>query len=157
MWGTNFKLWTDETLECRISIWPIHAYQPEKDLITPTLEIRNPPYCLFLNQVTPFTKATDKPELLAIEGLKLSRKGIQVTSFGPNPYGEGVLLRLWELAGSDDPVEISFPKTCNIKSVVACDLRGRPISDENYEINVNSNSIQCQIRKNAPLSLIIRY
>ena len=33
-----------------------------------------------------------------------------VTAFGPNPDGDGTLLRLWEQAGKDGPCRVRLPQ-----------------------------------------------
>ena len=53
------------------------------------------------------------------KGIELSRKGIAETAFGPNPDGEGTLLRLWELAGASGSLTVRLPEAMKTVSVLA--------------------------------------
>jgi alpha-mannosidase len=59
------------------------------------------------------------------QGLALSRHGVIVTAFGPNPDGDGTLLRLWELAGTSGDCTVTLPEAMKAKAVQPVDLRGR--------------------------------
>jgi hypothetical protein len=68
-------------------------------------------------------------------GLTLSRKGITVTAFGPNPDGDGTLLRVWELAGGSGDLTVALPASARFTSATPVTLRGektsspRPLGD----------------------------
>ena len=59
-------------------------------------------------------------------GIELSRKGVLVTAFGPNPDGEGDLLRLWEQSGEAGVCAVRLPGPLCNAALQPCDLRGRP-------------------------------
>ena len=54
-------------------------------------------------------------------------RGLLVTAFGPNPYGEGTLLRLWEQVGMQGTVTVRLPAGFKARRVQPCDLRGQPL------------------------------
>ena len=86
-------------------------------------------------------------------GLQLSRKGVLVTAFGPNPDGKGTILRLWEQGGKDGLCEVRLPDGLRPASVQPCDLRGRargkpiPVRDGRFEVSLTHY---------APTTLLIR-
>ena len=59
---------------------------------------------------------------LLTSGLALSRKGVTVTAFGPNPDGAGTLLRVWEQAGHSGELTVTLP--AKFTSATAVNLRG---------------------------------
>ena len=71
----------------------------EAALVTPAWEARQP--CLAFHVNGP---AGTSPPTQA--GLELSRKGVLVMALGPNPDGDGILLRLWEQVGEDSPCTV---------------------------------------------------
>ncbi|OHB82147.1 MAG: hypothetical protein A2V98_00855 [Planctomycetes bacterium RBG_16_64_12] len=112
-------MWNEGTFSSRVRIWAIDRYDPEADLITPSLEARVPP----------IAAKTDGPpgSLPPMQsGVEISRKGVQVTALGPNPDGEGIILRLWEQAGQDGVCTVKLPEALQGHKARLCDLRGRP-------------------------------
>jgi len=67
-------------------LWSFPGYQNEKSLITPNEEYRSPLKATLLQQ-----SQVELP--VSRTGVTLSRKGVLVTSFGPNPFGSGIILR----------------------------------------------------------------
>lgn len=120
IWGTNFREWTDEPIDCTVRIWSVEGKGTQSDLITPAWEARSPCQAAFFDG-----PAGKLPPVQS--GLELSRKGVLVTAFGPNPDGEGILLRLWEQAGQDGPCKVTLPEGLRGHKARPCDLRGRPI------------------------------
>lgn len=120
IWGTNFREWTDEPIDCTVRIWSVEGKGTQSDLITPAWEARSPCQAAFFDG-----PAGKLPPVQP--GLELSRKGVLVTAFGPNPDGEGILLRLWEQAGRDGPCKVTLPEGLRGHKARPCDLRGRPI------------------------------
>ena len=84
------------------------------------------------------------------KGLTLSRKGVTLTAFGPNPDGEGTVLRLWELAGSSGDCAVTLPEAMKVKSVQPVDLRGRPVGEPPP---LRDGKITVPIKAFSPLSL----
>ena len=57
-------------------------------------------------------------------GLALSRQGVTVTAFGPDPDGAGTLLRLWELAGAGGECVVTLPAGMRVRAAQPVHLRG---------------------------------
>ena len=54
----------------------------------------------------------------------LSRKGVRVTAFCPNPDGEGTVLRVWEQAGRGGEITVTLPLGMKIGTAQPVNLRG---------------------------------
>jgi SHS2 domain-containing protein len=78
---------------------------------------------------------------------------VQVTAFGPNPDGEGLIFRLWEQAGNAGDVEVELPSSPRIESVQPVDLRGRPTG---APIPVKAGRFTTHIRAFAPASFVLK-
>jgi hypothetical protein len=85
-----------------------------------------------------------------LKGLALSRKGITVTAFGPNPDGDGTLLRLWELAGTSGDCTVTLPEAMKVTSVQPIDLRGRPTGEP---LPIRERTMTLPVNAFAPVSL----
>ncbi|NQT15051.1 MAG: hypothetical protein HQ582_20005, partial [Planctomycetes bacterium] len=145
VWGTNFQQWTEGTWSSRIRIWSVEGKGIEADLVTPGWEARSRAEAAFFDGpagVLPPSRS----------GIELSRKGVLVTAFGPNPDGEGILLRLWEQGGEDGICRVRLPDGIDVTRAQPCDLRGRPQGDA---IPVENNSIDVPLTHYAPVSLIL--
>jgi hypothetical protein len=146
IWGTNFQQWETLPMEsfC-IRIWSTSDSNDEKNLITPAWEARTPLQAAYFD---------GPPGKLppAQAGLELSRKGVLVTAFGPNPDGEGLLLRLWEQAGADGPVRVRLPDGLKQAKIQPCDLRGRPLGDP---IPNRDGAFDVSLTHFAPVSLLL--
>jgi len=57
-------------------------------------------------------------------GLSVSRPGIAVTAFGPNPDGPGTILRIWDQAGQAGACAVGLPNRAAFKTARPCNLRG---------------------------------
>jgi hypothetical protein len=119
MYGTNFQQWAGGTWSSRVRLWSVDGKNLESDLITPAWEARSP-----LKTALCDGPAGKLPPLQA--GIELSRKGVLVTALGPNPDGEGTLLRLWEQAGEGGVCQVQLPEALRKVVLQPCDLRGRP-------------------------------
>jgi hypothetical protein len=82
-------------------------------------------------------------------GLRITRPGVIVTAFGKNPDGAGRLLRLWEQAGKDGPVQVCLPDGTD--KVQPADLRGRP---QGKPIAVSKGCFTTDLKHYAPASFI---
>ena len=86
------------------------------------------------------------------QGAVLGR-GLLLTAFGRNPYGEGTLLRLWEQAGNAATCTIQLPTGMKARTAQFCNLRGEtagpslPIAE--------SGTFNLPIRPMAPTSVIL--
>ena len=67
--------------------------------------------------------------------MALSRKGVRVTAFCPNPDGTGIVLRVWEQAGKGGDITVTLPQ--GLKAAVAQpvnlrgEIAGEPIALKN--------------------------
>src|SRR6185369_12711275 len=57
-------------------------------------------------------------------GVTLSRKGVRVTAFCPNPDGAGTVLRLWEQAGASGEITVTLPPGMKATKAKPVTLRG---------------------------------
>ncbi len=145
-WTTNFRLWNSGTWTSRVRIWPIDRYQPESSLIAPALEARYPLQATWADGPggkLPTTQA----------GLELSRKGVLVTAFGRNPDGPGIVLRLWEYAGSSGACRIHLPAGIDVEQVQPVNLRGEPAG---APIPVEQSMFTAHLSAFAPASFVMK-
>ena len=69
-----------------------------------------------------------------------------------NPYGDGLILRLWEQAGNSGKCTISLPEGLNGKMAIPVNLRGE-VTGSPFEIK--NNSISVDIKGYKPYSFMI--
>ncbi len=119
VYGTNFQQWIGGTWSSRVRLWPVDGKGLEADLITPAWEARRPLQAVMLDG-----PGGGLPPVQA--GIELSRKGVLVTALGPNPDGDGTLLRFWEQAGEGGVCRVRLPEPLRSVALQPCDLRGRP-------------------------------
>jgi alpha-mannosidase len=121
LYGVNFQQWISGSWSSRVRVWAVEGYEAAAGLIGPARECRVP---LEAGAVEEGVAAGKLPAQQA--GLELSRRGVEVTAFGPNPDGPGMILRLWEQAGADGECTVRLPAGLKVASAQPCDLRGRP-------------------------------
>jgi hypothetical protein len=144
-WTTNFRFWNQGTWTYRVRLWAIDRYAAESALITPAEEARFPVQ----------TAAADgRPGKLPPNqgGLEISGKGVLVTAFGPNPDGEGTVLRLWEYAGLSAAREVRLPAGIKVSSVQPVNLRGQPLGKA---IPVHDGRFAVELGAFAPASFVM--
>jgi alpha-mannosidase len=153
VYSTNFAQWNDGSWSSRVRIWVPQAGEPtDESLIGSSWEARNA--CLATASDTPKGGPLPRAEsALRIRFPGSSRRGLLVTAFGPNPYGEGTLLRLWEQTGSGGTCEVVFPGPMRFATAQPCDLRGEP-TGEPKRIS-QQTGLQATIRPMAPMSFIL--
>ncbi len=144
-WNTNFRSFWNGEFSARVRLWPIAKFDPEKDLVTPSEETLSP----MLTGLSNYKAGLLPP---AGQGIGLSRKGITVTAFGPNPDGNGTLLRLWELSGKGGDCTVTLPAAMPVKSVQPIDLRGRPTGQR---MELKGGSFSLQVGPFAPASFVL--
>lgn len=144
-WSTDFRLWSGGSWTSRVTLWAVDGPDPEQGLITPSLEARYPLVATALDAPSGGAPATRA-------GLGLSRGGVQVTAFGPNPDGPGTILRLWELAGRGGPCLVSLPEGIRVEAVRPVDLRGRAVG---RAVAVRDGRFRVHLRPFGPTSLVL--
>lgn len=136
-WSTNFTEWIEGSWSAKMYLWSFQDYKNEQSLITPNEEFRVPLKATLL---------TAKPGNLTVSktGVALSRKGVLVTSFGQNPFGDGIQLRLWEQSGDAGRCKITLPEGITFTKAVPVNLRGEKtgnviaIKDNTFEIEIGA-------------------
>ena len=144
-WTTNFRLWNSGTWTSRVRLWSFNRYEPGTTLIAPSFEAREPLLASFATG-----SAGSLPPIR--EGLALSRSGVMVTAFGPNPDGAGTVLRLWEYAGKSGKCRVTLPEGCRAGVVQPVDLRGQA-AGEPYPLK--AGSFTAQLKALAPASFAL--
>jgi hypothetical protein len=142
---TNFRSWWGGSLSSRVRLWAFDKYQAGASLYEPGIEARTP-----LLAAASHGPAGSLPVVQS--GLELSRRGVAVTAFGPNPDGPGTLLRLWEQTGRKDDCTIRLPSNMKVASVQPVDLRGRPTGSS---IPVSSGTVIVPLKAFAPASFVL--
>ncbi len=145
-WSTNFTEWIEGSWNASVYLWFIDDYNNEKSLITPALELRNP-------LMAKVGSGTGGKLPTVHTGISLSDKGLQITAFGPNPDGEGTLLRFWEKSGKSGKLTITLPAGSVCRSAQPCNLRGE-ISGP--QLPVNAGRIEISYKAYQPVSLILK-
>ncbi|MFA5818741.1 MAG: hypothetical protein WC854_05630 [Bacteroidales bacterium] len=136
-WSTNFTEWIEGSWSAKMYLWSFQGYKNEQSLISPNEEFRSPLKATLLS---------GKPGTLPVSktGVELSRKGVLVTSFGPNPFGTGTMIRLWEQSGDAGKCKITLPEGTTFAKAVPVNLRGEktgnaiPVKDNSFEIEIGA-------------------
>ena len=146
-WGTNFQVWTDCSWSSRVRLWTVGPEDGIDRMLEPSWEARTA-----IMAASADGKAGPLPSTRA--GLSLSRPGILMSAFGPDPDGDGGVLRLWEQMGSEEPCTVVLPDGFDIDALQPADLRGRPSGEP---IQVADRTFTLQMHKYAPVSLLFRF
>ena len=144
MWSTNFTEWIEGSWSAKMYLWSFQGYQNEKSLITPNEEYRSPLKATLLSA---------KPGELPVSrtGVTLSRKGVLVTSFGPNPFGSGIILRLWEQAGDKGNCKVILPEGMKFTKATPVNLRGEKAGNA---IAIQNNSFEVEMGAYKPATFL---
>lgn len=150
-WNTNFPLWVDGSWNASMRLWPIvEEVTEEEALFTPAWEYRQ-------DLLTGFTDGPAGSLAVSQTGLSLSRKGIRVTAFCPNPDADkgepGTLIRLWEQAGLSGEVVISLPSGFQATQAQPVNLRGEKTGGP---LKVRRGRLKLNIKAYAPYSFILK-
>lgn len=141
-WDTNFPLWQDGSWNSRVRLWVVHGGDAAKNIITPSWEAREPLVATYVDGgrgKLPVSKT----------GLQLSRRGVLVTLFGPDPYSDKTLLRVWEQAGNSGALTAKLPADFKATQAVPVNLRGEPAGDE---VKIRDGSFEFKLGAFAPAS-----
>ena len=163
VYSTNFAQWIEGSWSSRVRLWvPDSEQSSEETLIGGSWEARDACLGAVSNAAPgklPPTAAgltiTKKPAdgaPPAVTG-RMSR-GLLVTAFGANPYGDGTLLRLWDQAGNAGTYTIGLPHGMQARTAQPCDLRGQ-FAGSPIEIS-DRGRFDVTIHPMSPTSLILR-
>ena len=157
LYSTNFAQWIDGSWSSRFRLWviPENGSTPTS-LIGKSWEARVA--CVAAYAEGPAGKLPPQATGLLVEklpaaGAAPSSRGPLVTAFGPNPYGEGTLLRLWEQAGDGGEFTVHLPRGMKVATAQPCDLRGQPTG---APIAVSAQGVfPAKVRSMAPASFVL--
>jgi len=146
-WRTNFPAWigNGQRMSVRVRLWTFDKYETESSLYTPAMETRVP------MQVA-CSKVRNGKLPNQQQGIFLSRKGVALTAFGPNPDGTGTLLRLWEQGGVSGKLIVTLPMGAKFNSAQPVSLRGESYGEP---IKIVENKLAFDLHAYAPASFIL--
>lgn len=147
-WRTNFPAWIGigQRMSARVTIRTFEKFSPESALYTPGMETRVP-----LQVACSKVKHGKLPVMQ--QGISLSRKGVALTAFGPNPDGQGTLLRVWEQGGISGQLEVTLPSGAKFKNALPVNLRGEKIG---APIQIMEGKLSLDLHAYAPVSFILK-
>ena len=154
VYSTNFGQWIEGSWSSRVLLWAIDdGEQCDESLIGASWEARDG--CLAAVSEAPPGRLAPLAAGLTISnprGAAVGR-GLLVTAFGRNPYGEGTLLRLWDQAGDAATCTIQLPAGMRASSAQLCNLRGEAVG---APLAVSeSGAFDVPVRPMAPTSVIL--
>ena len=143
-WSTNFTEWIEGSWSAKMYLWSFQDYKNEQSLVSPSEEFRSPLKAALIS---------GKPGNLPVsqEGIRLSRKGVLLSSFGPNIFGDGTVLRLWEQAGNEGKCKVTLPVGTSFTKAVPINLRGEKTG---MPISIVENSFEIEIGAYKPASFL---
>ena len=145
VWHTNFRTWYGDDIHARIRLWSFADAAAETSLVTPGFNAKHP-------LVAAETDAPAGPLPLSQSGLSLSRAGVLVTAFGPNPDGGGTVLRVWEQAGRAGELTVTLPAGAHFKTATPVNLRGESAG---APVGVSAGSLLFNLGAYTPVSYIL--
>jgi hypothetical protein len=145
-WNTNFRSFWNGEFSGRVRVWPIAKFTAERDLVTPSEETLAPLLTGLCNYKPGKLPAT-------AQGLAVSRKGVIVAAFGPNPDGDDTLLRLWELAGTSGECTVTLPAAFEGTQAQPINLRGERLGNP---VPVAENQFTFALPAYTPASFTLR-
>ena len=148
-WRTNYAAWVGDgrRMSSRVRIWAFDRFNSESALYSPAMEARVP---------LAAARTTARPGTLppAQAGITLSRKGVAVTAFGPNPDGAGTVLRLWEQAGVTGDLTVTLPAGMSATRARPVTLRGESFPGQAPRA-VTDGKFSVPLHAYAPASLVL--
>jgi hypothetical protein len=149
-WNTNYPLWIDGSWSATLRIWPVtDGASEEETLFTPAWEFRQ-------GLLSGYASGEPGPLPVTQAGLSLSRKGIRVTAFCPNPDAEkgveGILLRIWEQSGRAGEVAVTLPAGFEARKAQPVSLRGEKAGKP---IRVLNGKMVFTVKAYAPASFVL--
>jgi hypothetical protein len=145
IWHTNFRTWYSDNIHSRIKIWTVEKYDPVASLVTPGFNFKHPLVAILADG-----NAGSLPALQT--GIKLSRSGVLVPAFDPNPEGAGTVLRLWEQGGVSGKLTVSLPVGAKFSTATPVNLRGEKTGSP---IKITNNLLDLNLHAYAPATFIL--
>jgi hypothetical protein len=146
-WRTNFVAWigNGERMSSRVRLWAFDQYNSESALYTPAMEARVP-LKVGRSRSNPGTLPLTQP------GIGLSRKGVALNAFGPNPDGPGTILRVWEQGGISGNLEVTLPAGSSFTTANPVNLRGEKSGET---VRIIKRKLVFNLHGYAPASFIL--
>ena len=147
-WRTNFPAWigNGERMSARVTIRAFDKFSPESSLFTPGMETRVP-------LLVACSKVKNGKLPATQQGVSLSRKGVALTAFGPNPDGDGTVFRVWEQGGAGGKLEVTLPDGARFTSAQPVNLRGEKSGEP---IGIIGGKLTFDLNAYAPESFILK-
>jgi alpha-mannosidase len=146
-WRTNFVAWigNGERMSSRVRLWAFDKFNSESSLYTPAMETRVP---------LKAGRSRSNPGALPVTqaGISLSRKGIALTAFGPNPDGPGTVLRVWEQGGITGNVEVTLPAGSEFITATPVNLRGEKAGEA---VRIKNRKLAFALKAYGPASFVL--
>jgi hypothetical protein len=146
-WRTNFVAWigNGERMSSRVRLWAYDQFNAESTLYTPAMEARVP---------LKVSRSRSNPGTLPAtqSGISLSRKGVALTAFGPNPDGPGTVLRVWEQGGISGNLEITLPAGSKFTNATPVNLRGEKVGEP---VKIYSGKLSFELKAYGPVSFVL--
>ena len=149
-WNTNYPLWIDGSWSATIRLWPVGEKAIEEEaLFTPAWELRQ-------GFLTGYADGPAGKLPVTETGLSLSRKGIRVTAFCPNPDADqgiaGTLVRVWEQSGQSGEVTLTLPTGFQASKAQPVTLRGEKTGKE---VKITGGRLTFALGAYAPASFVL--
>ncbi|HWX23211.1 MAG TPA: hypothetical protein VN578_25190 [Candidatus Binatia bacterium] len=144
-WDTNFPLWQEGSWNSRVRLWLVRKGISARNLIEPAWEAR----------ASLLASSADGPRgNLPVQGsgLSVSREGVIATCFGPDPYSDKLLLRLWELGGVSGALTVTLPPGLKATRALPVNLRGVP---EGKPVRISRGTFKINLPAFAPASFVL--
>ena len=158
VYSTNFRQWIEGSWSSRVRLWANgETAVDDQSLIGNSWEAR-------VDCLAAVSDAGPGKLPSVATGLTITRaagpdrtsagRGLLVTAFGRNPYGEGTLLRLWEQVGDSGDYTIQLPSGMKARTAQPCNLRGE-IAGPPLAIS-EKGSFSLAIKPMAPSTVILQ-
>lgn len=138
VWATNFAQWIGGSWKSRVRLWPIAPpVGPWDGLLAKGAAARSPVFAAYSNapagMLPPTAKGFPSLRQQVPSGFPLSVNNLDLAPplivFGPNPDGDGTLLRLWNQGKHGGVRTVGLPPAGHFQTAQPCDLRGTPTGE----------------------------
>ena len=154
VYSTNFGQWIEGSWSSRVRLWAVEDTEScDESLIVGSWEARLS--CLAAVSEAPAGMLPATATGITISNARDSviGRGLLLTAFGRNPFGEGTLLRLWDQTGNGGTVSVQLPAGMKVRAAQLCNLRGEPAGPSLPVLE--SGEFEVPIRPMAPVSVIL--
>jgi alpha-mannosidase len=138
VYSTNFRQWIDGSWSSRLRLWATeptestdeslvgNSWEARVDCLAAVSDAKPGKFPATATGLAIAKRAGGTPSSSSADTNKAPR-GLILTAFGHNPYGEGTLLRLWEQAGASGDYTVQLPFGMKARTAQLCNLRGEMI------------------------------